>query len=123
MKELRAELPANAKTDFVAVAVDPYHERLSDLRHFIAIHDMSGVKNFYYVTGKLSVMHKVWKEYGIGVTMNKSDAMSIHSDYMFLINSKGILNWVIPDQPIASSSSQASTVAELKSLLDTEGIH
>jgi cytochrome oxidase Cu insertion factor (SCO1/SenC/PrrC family) len=123
IRELRAELPANAKIDCVAVAVDPYHERLSDLRHFIAIHDMSGVKNFYYVTGKLAIMHKVWKEYGIGVTMNKSDAMSIHSDYMFLINSKGILNWVIPDQPVASSSSQASTVAELKSLLDTEGIH
>ena len=88
LKVLRADLPANSKLDIVAVAADPYHEQLSDLRHFIAIRGLTHVSNFYFVTGPLSAVRKVWADYGIGVSMTKSDVMSIHSDYMFIIDSK-----------------------------------
>jgi len=47
----------------------PFH-RYSRLTH---------VKNFYFVTGKLATVKKVWASYGIGVSMTKSDVMSIHS--------------------------------------------
>jgi len=123
LKELRADLPANAKVDLVAVAADPFHEQISDLRHFDAIRGLNHVSNFYFVTGQLSAVRKVWADYGIGVTMTKSDAMSIHSDYMFIINSKHLVKWVIPDDPISSSSGQASTVSELRDLLADEGVH
>jgi cytochrome oxidase Cu insertion factor (SCO1/SenC/PrrC family) len=122
LKVLRADLPANTKLDIVAVAADPYHEQLSDLRHFIAIRGLSHVSNFYFVTGPLSAVRKVWASYGIGVSMTKSDVMSIHSDYMFIINAKHQVRWVIPDDPIASSSGRASAVSELRDLLADEGV-
>jgi len=73
LKVLRADLPTSTKLDIVAVAADPYHEQLSDLRHFIAIRGLTHVKNFYFVTGKLATVKKVWASYGIGVSMTKSD--------------------------------------------------
>lgn len=123
LEHLRAELSPNAKLDIVAVAADPYHEQLSDLRHFIAIRGLAHVKNFYYVTGKLADVRKVWNSYGIGVTMTPTDKMSIHSDFMFIINAKGTLRWIIPDDPLSSTSGQASAVSELRGLLASENVH
>jgi cytochrome oxidase Cu insertion factor (SCO1/SenC/PrrC family) len=123
LRELRADLPADTKLDIVAVAADPYHEQLSDLRHFDAIRGLTHVKNYYFVTGQLSAVQKVWASYGIGVSMTKSDAMSIHSDYMFIINQNHLIKWIIPDDPIATSSGTASAVSELRDLLADEGVN
>jgi cytochrome oxidase Cu insertion factor (SCO1/SenC/PrrC family) len=122
LKSLRAELPSSTKLDLVAVAADPYHEKLSDLRHFIAIRGLTHVQHFYFVTGKLTAVRKVWASYGIGVSMTKSDVMSIHSDYMFVINAKHQVKWIVPDDPIGSSSGQASAVSELRDLVADEGV-
>ena len=123
LRILRADLSVHTKLDIVAVAADPYHEQLSDLRHFMAIRGLNRVSNFYFVTGRLSAVQKVWASYGIGVSMTKSDVMSIHSDYMFIISAKHQLRWVIPDDPIASASGRASAVSELRDLLADEGVH
>ena len=123
LKIVRADLPARTKLDLVAVAADPFHEQLGDLRHFIAVRGLAHVNHFYFVTGALSKIRKVWASYGIGVTMTKTDKMSIHSDYMFIINSKNLIKWVIPDDPIGSTSGQASAVSELRALLADEGVH
>jgi len=123
MKTVRSELPASAKLDLVAVAADPYHEKLSDLRHFIDLRHLTHVSHFYFVTGQLASVRKVWAAYGIGVTMTKTDKMSVHSDFMFIINSKHLIKWIIPDDPIRSSSGSASAVSELRQLLADEGIH
>jgi cytochrome oxidase Cu insertion factor (SCO1/SenC/PrrC family) len=123
LEHVRAELSANAQLDIVAVAADPYHEKLSDLRHFITIRGLAHVKNFYFVTGKLADVRKVWKAYGIGVTMTPTNKMSVHSDFMFIINAKGTLHWIIPDDPLSSKSGQASAVSELRSLLASVNVH
>jgi cytochrome oxidase Cu insertion factor (SCO1/SenC/PrrC family) len=107
----------------VAVAADPYHEQLGDVRHFIAVRGLSHVPNFYFVTGPLPAVRKVWAAYGVGVSMTKADIMSIHSDYMFIIDAKHQVRWIIPDDPIASSSGSASAVSELRALLADEGVH
>lgn len=120
---LRSELSTNANLDIVAVAANPYHETLADIRHFIAIHDLQGVKNFYFVTGTRAVTSPIWSDYGIGVTATPTDAMSIHSDYMFIVSSKGMIKWIIPDDPLSSVSLTASAVSELKNLLATQGVH
>ncbi|MFZ1063075.1 MAG: SCO family protein [Acidimicrobiales bacterium] len=121
--QVRSQLSPSAKINIVAVAADPYHETLANVRHFIAIHHLTTVKDFYFVTGTRAQTSKVWAEYGIGVTMTRTDAMSIHDDYMYIDSAKGRLKWVIPDDPPNASSLNASSVAELKSLLATQGIH
>jgi len=121
--QVRSQLSPNAKIDIVAVAADPYHETLADVRHFIAIRHMAGVKNFYFVTGTRTQTSKVWADYGIGVTMTRTDAMSIHDDYMYIDSATGRLRWVIPDDPPSAAPFNSSSVAELKYLLATQGIH
>jgi cytochrome oxidase Cu insertion factor (SCO1/SenC/PrrC family) len=123
LEQVRSDLSANAKIDIVAVAADPYHEKISDLRHFIAIRGLAHVKNFYFVTGKLASVKKVWAEYGIGVEMQPTDKMSIHSDLMYIITPSGELRWIIPDDPLDSKAGTASAVAELRGLLADEGVH
>jgi len=96
LKQVRSELSPGAKIDIVAVAADPYHETLANVNHFISLHRLSEVKGFYFVTGTLASVRNVWHSYGIGVTMAPSAKMSIHSDYMFIINSRGRLKWIVP---------------------------
>jgi cytochrome oxidase Cu insertion factor (SCO1/SenC/PrrC family) len=122
LAQVRARLSANAKLDIVAVAADPYHEGIADLRQFMKIRGLDNVNDFYFVTGKLAQMRKIWSSYGVGVTMKPTDKMSIHSDLMFIISPTGQLRWVIPDDPLGSSSGQASAVAELMTLLASEGL-
>jgi hypothetical protein len=55
--------------------------------------------------------------------MTSADKMSIHSDFMFIITTKGELRWVIPDDPLSSSSGVASVVSELRGLLADEGVN
>jgi hypothetical protein len=48
--------------------------------------------------------------------------MSIHSDYMFIINPQGQLKWIIADDPPGSWSGQNSAASELVSLLHRTGL-
>jgi cytochrome oxidase Cu insertion factor (SCO1/SenC/PrrC family) len=123
LKQVRAELAPNAKIDVVAVAADPYHEKVADLNHFISIHNLKNVKDFYFVTGKLSALQKVWHSYGIGVTSTPTAKMSIHEDFVFIINPDGRLKWIVPDEPLSSSAGQNSAESELLTLLHESGVH
>ena len=124
LRSVRSSLSSNAPLDIVAVAADPYHETLANVRHFIAKRDLSGVKDFHFVTSTtLSSVRAVWNDYGISVTMKPTDKMSIHADFMFIIDPRGRLKWVIPDDPLSSWSGERSAVSELLSLLHQSGVH
>lgn len=123
LRQVRRDLSPGAKLDIVAVAADPYHETLADVNHFIDIHGLKDVKGFYFVTGKLSAVRKVWSSYGIGVSMVPTDKMSIHSDLMFIITPHGRLSWIIPDEPLSNWAGQHSAESELLSLLHQSGVH
>jgi cytochrome oxidase Cu insertion factor (SCO1/SenC/PrrC family) len=122
LKAVRSDLGPGAKIDMVAVAANPDHQTLANVRHFIVIHDMSDVNNFYFVTGPTAATRKVWNAYGISVTNVPGDAMSIHSDYMFVISPKGYVRWVIPDDPLSGVAGQESTESELLTLLHDSGL-
>jgi cytochrome oxidase Cu insertion factor (SCO1/SenC/PrrC family) len=123
LRQVRSSLSPNAKLDIVAVAADPYHESVADVNHFIDIHSLKSVKGFYFVTGKLTSVRKVWDTYGIGVSMTPTDKMSIHSDYMFIITPQGRLKWIIPDEPLSNWAGQHSAESELLNLLHQTGVH
>jgi cytochrome oxidase Cu insertion factor (SCO1/SenC/PrrC family) len=123
LEQLRSELAANAKLDIVAVAADPLHQSLADVRHFIAIRHLENVKNFYFVTGTRAQTSPVWDDYGIDVSITPADVMSIHSDYMFILSPHGEIKWIIPNDPLSTESLTASSVSELKDLLASQGVH
>ena len=123
LRQVRADLSPGAKLDIVAVAADPYHETVADVKHFIATRGLTKLKGFYFVTGKLNVVSKVWSSYGIGVSMTPTAKMSIHSDYMFIISPEGRLRWIVPDDPLANWAGQHSAQSELVNLLHESGVH
>jgi cytochrome oxidase Cu insertion factor (SCO1/SenC/PrrC family) len=123
LKDVRSSLGPSAKIDVVAVAANPLHQTLANIHHFIAIHDMGSVANFYFLTGKPAVTAAVWREYGISVSNEPGVAMSIHSDFMFIINPAGRIRWIIPDDPLSGVAGQESTESELLSLLAKSGLH
>ncbi|MGC2484670.1 MAG: SCO family protein [Acidimicrobiales bacterium] len=126
LRQVRSELPAGAPLDIVAIAANPLHETLADVRHFIKIHDMSSVPNFYFVTGKTKVMKKLWSTYGIDVENVPGDVMSVHLDFMFIIDPHQRLRWELPDDPAYGSAItkgvQVSSESVLLSLLHRSGL-
>ncbi|HEY5302473.1 MAG TPA: SCO family protein [Acidimicrobiales bacterium] len=123
LKEVSAKFGPRAKLDLVAVAANPLHETEANIQHFDQVQAMTSVKNFYFVTGKLAALAKVWNAYGIQVISSQSAVMSIHSDLMFVIDPQGRTKWIVPDDPVDSLSLQGSAVSELTSLLHTSGLH
>jgi len=122
IEQIRKDFPASAPLDIVALAADPYHEQISDLRTFMKEHGLYAVKNFHFVTGPLSTMQATWNEYGIGVTMKRTDKMSIHSDFMFVINPSGRLRAIVPDDPTQYQSGQESAEATIHGLMVKLGL-
>ena len=122
LRQVRDELPASAKLDVVAVTADVYFRSLPYLNKFIKIHDMANVKSFYFLTGSLADLRKIWNSFGISVIQTRSDKMSIHSDYMFGINPEGQLKWGVADDPPANYAGQNSASAELLTLLHRAGL-
>ncbi len=124
MKSVRAALSPDAPLDMVAVAADRYHETFADVRHFIKVRALGSVRDFYFVTDtRLATMEKVWTSYGISVIQKRSDRMSVHSDFMFIIDPRGNLRWVVPDDPLTNWAGQRSAVSELLTLLHQTGLH
>ncbi len=122
LRAVRLDLAANAKIDVVAVAADPYHESIADVKRFMTLHDLNPIKNFYFVTGKLAPLQKIWHSYGITVTSTPTARMSIHSNYVFIINPKGRLKWIVPDEPLSNWAGQRSAESEIVTLLHESGV-
>ncbi|MBW4030232.1 MAG: hypothetical protein HIU57_06085 [Acidobacteria bacterium] len=128
LKAVGAQFGPHAKLDLVAVAANPRHETMANVRAFVARHDLGGVKNFYFVTSSLKRLSAIWNAYGIQVSSSPRAVMSVHSDLMFVITPSGHTRWIVPDDPIFSSSGfttsngQSSTEAELVSLLRQTGL-
>jgi len=54
--------------------------------------------------------------------MKRTDKMSIHSDYFYLVNPQLRLKWVMADNPLASWAGQHSGAQEIVHLLNGLGV-
>ncbi|MEI8126992.1 MAG: SCO family protein [Actinomycetota bacterium] len=119
--QLSTELGAHSAVDFVSIAANPNHESLHDLRSFMRTHRLTKVPNFYFLTGPTDVVSGVWASYGIQVSINPGDRMSVHTNTVFIIDPEGLLRVVIPDDPVNSNSGRNSTVTVLHAALHDAG--
>jgi cytochrome oxidase Cu insertion factor (SCO1/SenC/PrrC family) len=122
MKQVAASFGPRAPLDLVAVAANPRHETMANVKTFIAKHSLGTMANFHFVTGPLARVSKVWSDFGIQVESTASSVMSVHSDAMFVISPQGRIRWIVPDDPISSSSGESSAVTELIALLHRAGL-
>ncbi len=123
LEQVRAALGPTAPVDVVAVAANPEHQSLADVRHFISIHHLAAMPNFYFVTGPVAQTRAVWNAYGIGVSNERGFAMSVHADYLYVIDPHGYVRWIVPDDPGRGGAQTTSTVTELLGLLGQIGLH
>ena len=95
---------------FVAIVANPIYRSVSFINAFDRQESLNGLPNWYYLTGSLPALQRVWNSYGILVNTVGAGAMVAHSDLAFVIDSRGherdmLIDDPGPSQPFASSFS------------------
>ena len=95
---------------FVAIVANPIYRSASFTNAFDRQESLNGLRNWYYLTGSVPALQRVWNSYGILVNTVGAGAMVAHSDLAFVIDSRGHERDVLiddpgPSQPFASSFS------------------
>jgi cytochrome oxidase Cu insertion factor (SCO1/SenC/PrrC family) len=75
--------------DFVAVVANPIYRSVSFTNEFDRQEGLTHLSNWYYLTGSLSALERVWNDYGVEVSTVANGAMVAHSDLAFVIDGHG----------------------------------
>jgi cytochrome oxidase Cu insertion factor (SCO1/SenC/PrrC family) len=75
--------------DFVAVVANPIYRSVSFTNEFDRQEGLTHLSNWYYLTGSLSALERVWNDYGVEVSTVANGAMVAHSDLAFVIDRHG----------------------------------
>jgi cytochrome oxidase Cu insertion factor (SCO1/SenC/PrrC family) len=74
---------------FIAVNVNPYHRRVSDVASFSRAQRLDSIGSWHFVTGSLASLRAVWKNYGIFVQAPNRTAEVIHTSLIYFIAPNG----------------------------------
>jgi cytochrome oxidase Cu insertion factor (SCO1/SenC/PrrC family) len=122
LQQVGSALPMNSKLDIVAVVTNRFTTDVASVNSFIKERSLDSIKNFYFVTGSNAALESVWNSYGIDVAQKKTDKMSAHMNFVFIIDPAGHLRWVISDEPPSSWAGQHSASSEILRLLHKTGL-
>jgi cytochrome oxidase Cu insertion factor (SCO1/SenC/PrrC family) len=111
-----------SKVDFVAVAANPDHESVADLHGFMASHGLDTLPHFHFLTGPLPRVRAVWRAFGVDVSIEPGEVMSVHSDVVEFVGPDGVIRVIVPDDPPEGSDGTASSVIELRAALRAAGL-
>ncbi len=78
----------SSKVALVAIVANPIFHSISDVKAFDASHGLNRYPNWYYLTGSVSELKRIWKLYGIQVIVPK-EGMVVHSQFVFFITKNG----------------------------------
>ncbi len=96
------------QVDFVAVVANPIYRSVSFTNQFDAQEGLTRVSNWYYLTGSLPALERVWDSYGILVDTVANGAMIAHSDLSFVIDARGRERDALVDDPGPNQSFASS---------------
>jgi len=100
-------------TELVAVVANPTYTSTAFTAAFTRQEGLSQVANWLYLTGSLSQLAPVWRQYGIDVQNLPAGAMSAHNDLAFVISATGRLRQEISDDPGPGTAATRSSFAGL----------
>ena len=100
-------------TELVAVVANPTYTSTAFTAAFTRQEGLSQVPNWLYLTGPLSQLVPVWRQYGIEVQNLPAGAMSAHNDLAFVISATGRLRQEISDDPGPGTAATQSSFAGL----------
>jgi cytochrome oxidase Cu insertion factor (SCO1/SenC/PrrC family) len=107
--------------DFIAVVANPIYRSASFTNEFDQQEGLTHLPNWYYLTGSLSALNRVWDEYGVQVSTVANGAMVAHSDIAFVIDAQGRQRDALIDDPgpteVFASSFSSLLVGRIDQLL------
>ena len=111
------------QVDFVAVVANPIYRSVSFTNEFDRQEGLTQLSNWYYLTGSLPALQRVWNDYGIEVSTVANGAMVAHSDLAFVIDGHGrqrdaLITDPGPTQVFASSFSSL-LLSQIDQLINT----
>lgn len=84
---------AARKVAFVAVNVNPLHTSVAAVRAFTVEHGLGGLPNFYYLTGPVPSLRRVWAAYQVTVRVEQPQQVVLHTDTMYFLAPGGRMRY------------------------------
>ena len=94
--------------DFVAVVANPIYRSTAYTGAFDRQEDLTGLSNWYFLTGSIPQLSAAWSSYGVQVETLAAGAMVAHSDLAVVIDREGHERDVLIDDPGPTQSSASS---------------
>lgn len=80
---------ASGKVAFVAVNVNPYHNKVSDVASYSRAQRLDSIGPWYFVTGPVASLRPVWNAYQVQVDAPNPNADVIHTSLIYVIDPSG----------------------------------
>jgi cytochrome oxidase Cu insertion factor (SCO1/SenC/PrrC family) len=105
---------ASTRVELVAIVANPVDYQLGYTRAFDAQEDLTGVRNWLYLTGSPGQLQKVWGAYGIAADIEPAGGMIAHNDIAFAIDARGRVRQELDFDPgPGTTATESSFAAEL----------
>jgi cytochrome oxidase Cu insertion factor (SCO1/SenC/PrrC family) len=103
-----------AAVQLVAVATNPLYYTAPYLQAFDRQERLAGVANWHFLTGSLTALRRVWRDYGISAVVLPAGEMVGHDDLAFVIDAAGRVRYELNFDPgPGTATSQSSFAVEL----------
>jgi cytochrome oxidase Cu insertion factor (SCO1/SenC/PrrC family) len=79
----------DAQVDFVAIVANPIYRSVSFTNAFDRQEGLTHLSNWYYLTGSVAALQRVWASYGVAIQTIANGAMVAHSELAFVIDAHG----------------------------------
>ena len=106
------------RVDFVAIVANPIYRSASFTNAFDRQEDLTHLSNWYFLTGSVPALQRVWNSYGILVQTVANGAMVAHSDLAFVIDAQGRERDALIDDPGPTQVFASSFSSLLQSRID-----
>jgi cytochrome oxidase Cu insertion factor (SCO1/SenC/PrrC family) len=104
---------ADKNVELVAIVANPIYRTVGFTRAFDREEGLDTVPNWLYLTGSLSQLTHVWREYGIAAEILPAGAMIDHSDVAFVIDRSGHVRQEVGADPGPGTASTQSSFSVL----------
>jgi cytochrome oxidase Cu insertion factor (SCO1/SenC/PrrC family) len=110
-------------TELVAVVANATYTSTAFTAAFTRQEGFEHVPNWLYLTGSVSQLRAVWRDYGTEVANLPAGAMAAHNDVAYVISATGRVRQVLSDDPGPGTTTTKSSFASLlaDSVLQTMG--
>jgi cytochrome oxidase Cu insertion factor (SCO1/SenC/PrrC family) len=114
---------ADQHVELVAVVANPTYRSVVFTQAFDREEGLTTVPNWLYLTGSLSQLGQVWRQYGITVENLPAGAMSAHNDLAVVIDRTGHIREELGADPGPGTASTQSSFSVLLSQYARQALH